>query len=67
MVCLNRDGVIGLLMKMDFSRIRDESKRQTIVDFQVWAIETLGRIMDSDIPQQEFPFVWNNHSGYQIR
>lgn len=53
-ICLNRDGVLGLLMKIEFKRIKDEAKRQTVIDFQVWAIETLGRILDGEMTQPEF-------------
>ncbi|MDF9412955.1 hypothetical protein E1B06_14815 [Brevibacillus laterosporus] len=51
---LNRDGVLGLLMKLDYHRINDEYKRQTIIDFQIWSIETLGRVLDGEVPNQDF-------------
>jgi hypothetical protein len=53
-LCLNRDGVIGLLMKLDYNRIKDAERRQLIIEFQRWAIETLGRILDGDMPEPEF-------------
>ena len=34
-------GVIGLLIKMAPSRIKDESKRQRILNFQLWAVDLL--------------------------
>jgi prophage antirepressor-like protein len=36
-LCLSRDGVLDLLMKLDYHRIKDETKKQLIIDFQVWA------------------------------
>ena len=65
-LCLTRDGLNGLLMKLDFNRIRDEVKRQSIVGFQVWAIETLSHILDADIPQQEFR-PWADYVGEHLR
>lgn len=44
--CLTRDGVIGLLMKTDYQRIKDPAKREKILSFQKWAKETLGKVMD---------------------
>jgi hypothetical protein len=50
-ICLSRDGVLGLLMKLDYHRIKDETKKQLIIDFQVWAIETLGQVIDGNITE----------------
>jgi hypothetical protein len=47
-ICLNRDGVIGILMKLDFLRIKDPEKKQRVIDFQKWAIETLARIVSGE-------------------
>jgi len=66
MVCLNRDGVMGLLMKLDFNRIKDESKRQTVIEFQVWAIETLGRIIDGEFHQPDFT-PWADPAGEHLK
>jgi hypothetical protein len=43
-ICLNRDGVVGLLMKLATGRIKDPIKRQMIVGFQRWAIRTISEI-----------------------
>jgi hypothetical protein len=45
-LCLNRDGVTGILMRADYLRIKDPVKRNTILSFQRWAIEILGKVMD---------------------
>jgi len=47
--CLTRDGVIGLLMKTDYQRIKDPAKREKILSFQKWAKETLGKVMDGSL------------------
>lgn len=47
--CLTRDGVIALLVKIDYQRIKDPTKRQRIIEFQRWAAETLGKVMDGTI------------------
>lgn len=46
--CLTRDGVIGLLIKISSSRIKDKNVRAKVVAFQRWAIETLGKAMDGN-------------------
>lgn len=48
-VCLTRDGVIGILMKMDYRRVRKEGKKEKIIAFQKWAIATLGQVMDGKV------------------
>lgn len=53
-ICLSRDGVLGLLMKLDYHRIKDETKKQLIIDFQVWAIETLGQVIDNHANSPKF-------------
>jgi excisionase family DNA binding protein len=39
---LNSYGVYGLLMKLDYSRIQSEEKKQAVIRFQRWAMQTLG-------------------------
>lgn len=48
-LCLTRDGVTGFLMRADYLRIKDPVKRNKILAFQKWAIETLGRVMDGKL------------------
>jgi hypothetical protein len=43
--CLNRDGVTGLLMKLSTGRIKNQTKKQMIVNFQRWAIRTISEVM----------------------
>ena len=47
-VCLSRDGITGILMKMDISRMKDPQKRDKVVVFQKWAIETLSKIVKGE-------------------
>jgi hypothetical protein len=42
---LTRDGVIALIVKISTGRLSEE-KRQAVIQFQRWAIETLGEVMD---------------------
>lgn len=63
---LTRDGVIGLLVKLDHKRVKDPAKRQLIIDFQIWAIETLGRVMDNEIPRPEFQ-PWADDVGEHLK
>lgn len=44
-VCLNHDGVIGLVMKMNYSRIKDPEKRKRVLEFQRWAVKLLGNVV----------------------
>ena len=44
--CLTRDGVLGLLMKLSASRIRNGDTRTRVIAFQRWAMRTLGKVMD---------------------
>lgn len=39
---LNSYGVVGLLMKLDYNRIKDEKKKQLVLGFQKWAMQVLG-------------------------
>jgi hypothetical protein len=54
--CLNRDGVVGLLMKLDYHRIRNGQKRKKVIEFQKWAIFILSGIVNGNVlalPQPE--------------
>ncbi|MGM8836696.1 helix-turn-helix domain-containing protein [Thermus sp. 93170] len=42
---LQRPGVLGVLAKMDTSRIQDPAKRERVIAFQRWAFETLDRLL----------------------
>lgn len=65
-ICLNRDGVIGLLMKLDYNRIKDELRRKTIIEFQRWAIDTLSKILNGEMPQVEFQ-PWAEIAGEHLK
>jgi len=49
-ICLSTYGVVALLNHLDYRRIDDPVRRQRIVDFQIWCVETIGRMMDGEIP-----------------
>jgi len=48
LVCLTRDGVIGLLMRLDVEKIPDPEKQNGLLAFQWWAMETLGQVMGGE-------------------
>ena len=43
--CLTREGVIGILMKLDYKRIKSPEKKERIVKFQQWAIRAINTEM----------------------
>jgi hypothetical protein len=47
-ICLNHDGVMAILMKVDFMRVKDPVRKQRIIDFQEWAATTLSKIMQGE-------------------
>jgi len=49
LVCLSEEGVVGLLMKMDYSRVKDKTFRTKVLDFQKWAVMVLKTAMKQDI------------------
>src|SRR5574343_1341735 len=49
LVCLSEEGVVGLLMKMDYSRVKDKTFRAKVLDFQKWAVTVLKTAMNQDI------------------
>lgn len=49
--CLTRDGVIGLLMRMQPHHAKASGGPKLIASFQRWAIETLGKIVRGEIIQ----------------
>lgn len=36
-ICLTREGIIGIMMKLDYLRIKDKEKKLKIITFQKWA------------------------------
>jgi hypothetical protein len=56
LTCLTRDGIMGLLFKVDAARAKDETKQDLIIEFQHWATEILGKHkvgQDVQIPQSK--------------
>lgn len=49
LVCLTRDGVMGLLFKVDAVRSKDPDKRERIIEFQRWATGVLAKEAVKDI------------------
>jgi arsenate reductase-like glutaredoxin family protein len=45
-LCLTRDGVIGVLMKISYKRL-SEDKQKLVLDFQKWAIEKLTTLISN--------------------
>jgi len=54
-ICLTREGVIGILMKLDYNRIKSKEKKERIVKFQQWAIKKVNSEMQvqAKLPVQE--------------
>lgn len=55
-ICLTRDGISGILVKVEYKRIKDPIKREKVLSFQKWAIETLGKVMEGK-PHQNQPLL----------
>jgi hypothetical protein len=53
--CLTRDGVLGLMMRLDTSRVKSEEIRSKIVAFQKWAVKVLGQVMDGRFDEVQVP------------
>jgi hypothetical protein len=43
-ICLDREGVMGILMKLDYVRIKDQERKDKILAFQRWAKTTLSEM-----------------------
>jgi hypothetical protein len=54
-LCLTRDGIVGLLMRLNIERIQDPSKQARVLEFQRWAMKTLGKVMDGKIITPDNP------------
>jgi len=53
LVCLNRDGVVGILMKLSYARIKDPVRKQKVVQFQKWAVGVLNSaIKNGGVPKE---------------
>lgn len=48
-ICMTRDGVVGILMKTDFGKMKDPDKQANVISFQRWAIETLSKIISGEV------------------
>jgi len=43
-ICLEREGVMGILMKLDYVRIKDPERKEKIIQFQRWAKKKLAEM-----------------------
>lgn len=62
--CLTKDGVIGLLMKISYTRLPEE-KQKLVLDFQKWAIEKLTMLISDGevkLSKKEHTSIQNNIS-----
>lgn len=48
-LCLTRDGITGVLMRLHTNKLKDPSRRERVEKFQHWAMETLGKAMDGKL------------------
>jgi hypothetical protein len=58
-LCVNRDGLVAVLVKISAGRIKDEYRRKTIIEFQRWAITTISRILAGEYQPEHF-YPWAN-------
>lgn len=61
-ICVNKEGIIGLLMKMQYERLK-EDKRQLVLQFQKWCMKTLSALVSNgkvELKDQEQQEVKNN-------
>ncbi|MCL6558099.1 MAG: hypothetical protein K6U74_04715 [Firmicutes bacterium] len=65
-LAVNRDGLVGLLVKIEYKRVKDPEKRQLIIEFQRWAIKKLGQIVAGELPQEEFQ-PWTERAEQHLR
>jgi hypothetical protein len=49
MICLDDTGVVALLLKMDYSRIKQPGFRKKVLEFQHWSFTTLRKLMKGEI------------------
>ncbi|MCD3276694.1 phage antirepressor N-terminal domain-containing protein [Clostridium botulinum] len=63
-ICVNKEGIIGLLMKMQYERLK-EDKKQFVLQFQKWCMKTLSEIVSNgkvELKDQERQEVKSNIS-----
>ncbi|MCD3340421.1 phage antirepressor N-terminal domain-containing protein, partial [Clostridium botulinum] len=63
-ICVNKEGIIGLLMKMQYERLK-EDKKQLVLQFQKWCMKTLNEIVSNgkvELKDQERQEVKSNIS-----
>jgi len=46
-LCITRDGVIGVFMGLKINMIENKLKKSLIISFRKWALDTLGKAMDT--------------------
>ncbi|MDD4339242.1 MAG: hypothetical protein PHV00_06130 [Syntrophales bacterium] len=48
-ICINKEGLTGLLVKLNTSRIKDPARREQVQAFQRWAIVTLREALEAGL------------------
>jgi prophage antirepressor-like protein len=49
MTCLDDTGVVALLLKMDYSRIKEKGFRKKVMEFQQWSFQTLKKVLKGEV------------------
>ncbi len=53
LVCLSETGIVGLLIKMDYTRVKDKGFRQKVLDFQKWSFKALAKANSGELVERE--------------
>ena len=53
LVCLSETGIVGLLIKMDYTRVKDKGFRQKVLDFQKWSFKALAKANRGELVERE--------------
>lgn len=64
MTCLNETGIVGLLIKMDYTRVKDKGFRKKVLKFQQWSFDKLTKVIHGEIQTKlpvEDPVMILNH------
>jgi|GEM_PF-1845350 len=53
-LCVNRDGLVAVLVKISAGRIKDINRRKAVIEFQRWAVETISKILAGEYHLETF-------------
>lgn len=48
-LCMTRDGITGIIMRLRTDKVRDSTRKKRVLDFQHWVMDTIGKVMDGKI------------------